>query len=530
MAEYTGPYVGPYTRETYKNMNTAPTFNIYSNEPPVTTSPFPTIDGQTGPFSLEYMRKQLEQAQQQVNNLSSYSNFSPSTSTASSPLAQGEVKQSAPNLDITSNLADANATAEGLKASTPTQDALMAEIKRIQGEQAGSQTKLQTLMGQKPEPLDTEEVTRQAFESMGLPADFTKQQFDKMQANAGEIASLSTQLATLDTQEQESLARISDQPIPMENISRQQSKTQRDFAIKKSGVAAELQAKAAYAQALRGDFQLVTQLVDKAVQAATFEKTQEIADYKWMYENYEDEFNSLDKREQDLFDDLLRSMEAEQRATQQDLKDKMNLYLTNGVPIPDVNTLKTQSYADAATYVSQNRTTSGSKLIEVSQGASLFDPITGKFVARAPGSAGAGGEDDVRVQTVRSYIDGLKGADGKIAYKTYASAAQRFVQMGGNTADFKTAFPAELLMDSGNLNKLPESLQPTGFSPSPTVQDVKAQTIDIFTQYKNESYTRQQVEEQWKSENSTTTVPPLIKSALDEVFGEYKPQWWEFWK
>jgi len=139
------------------------------------------------------------------------------------------------------------------------------------------------------------------------------------------------------------------------------------------------------------------------------------------------------------------------------------------------------------------------------------------------------GKDAMRVSNIQSFIDSKKGLDGLIAFETYQQAAQNWISQGGTTSDFKVAFPAESLMDKGNLNKLPESLQPTGFKPTPTVQDIQTQAKDVFNQYKTAGYTRKQIEDQWKSENNTTTISPLVKSILDELYPS-TGKWWEFWK
>ena len=174
------------------------------------------------------------------------------------------------------------------------------------------------------------------------------------------------------------------------------------------------------------------------------------------------------------------------------------------------------------------------KLTEVSPGATLFDPATGKAIYTAPTAKKTDGlseeKDAVRISNIQSFIDNKKGSNGLIAWETYQQAAQKWIGQGGTTSDFKTAFPAESLMDKGNLNKLPESLQPTGYKPTPTVQDIQTQTEDVFKQYQSAGYSRKQIEDQWKSENNTTSISPLIKGTLDKLYPSADKKWWEFWK
>ena len=138
----------------------------------------------------------------------------------------------------------------------------------------------------------------------------------------------------------------------MGTINSQSDQAKRSFLIEKASISADITAKAAYLQALQGNFQLVTQLVDKAVNYAFMDQTQKINDYRWMYSNYKDEMNNLTSRENQLFDTLLGSIERETAAQKADMRDKISLYLNAGIPIPDMATLRNQSFEEAAQYVS----------------------------------------------------------------------------------------------------------------------------------------------------------------------------------
>ena len=244
------------------------------------------------------------------------------------------------------------AISEGIKASTPTQEALKAEIARIEAQRAAEASSLKTLIGAQPTALSSDELMRQAFKNLGLPEDFTKTQFQQLQTTAGEIQSLTLSLNAVNTREQQKLLAIEGQAVTMGTINSQSDQAKRSFLIEKASISADITAKAAYLQALQGNFQLVTQLVDKAVNYAFMDQTQKINDYRWMYSNYKDEMNNLTSRENQLFDTLLGSIERETAAQKADMRDKISLYINAGIPIPDMATLRNQSFEEAAQYVS----------------------------------------------------------------------------------------------------------------------------------------------------------------------------------
>src|SRR3990167_8425778 len=284
--------------------------------------------------------------------------ITPSTSVQDATRYLRELDQSkAPTKDISQDLYGTNALAAGLKTGIPTFDMLNAEMQKIKTQKEAGTSALNKLLGQKPEPISVEETQKKAFESLGLPSDFTRQQFDTMQRTNAEVLALQTDLASLNTQEQQSLVRIEEQAIPLENISRQQNRVIRDTSIKKAGIAAQIQAKAAYLESVRGNFQMVNQLIEQTVKYAFYEKEQETNDWKWMFDTYKAEWDSLSKREQDLFDTRLNLIQRETELEKDEMRDKISLYLDNGLEIPDVNSLKTKSFAEVAGDVSKNRGT-----------------------------------------------------------------------------------------------------------------------------------------------------------------------------
>jgi len=65
-----------------------------------------------------------------------------------------------------------------------------------------------------------------------------------------------------------------------------------------------------------------------------------------------------------------------------------------------------------------------------------------------------------KVSDINNYIDSVKGSDKKIAYESYVEAYNRWQKNGGTLSDFKNKFPAQFLLDEGNLEMLPDYLKP----------------------------------------------------------------------
>jgi len=78
-------------------------------------------------------------------------------------------------------------------------------------------------------------------------------------------------------------------------------------------------------------------------------------------------------------------------------------------------------------------------------------------------------------------------------------------------------------------NRIPDGYEKQIKGSTPTLDQIKIDTENTFTQYKNAGYTRKQLEDQWLSDNKATELSPIIKDILDKLFPQGK-KWWEFWK
>ena len=153
---------------------------------------------------------------------------------------------------------------------------------------------------------------------------------------------------------------------------------------------------------------------------------------------------------------------------------------------------------------------------EVSPGNTVID-TSGKVIYTAPAKAEETGA-----------IPGLTKAQ-ETAFWSAIDKAKNELQQGevwGNVWNrVKNQFPK---VDNAQIdNALGTSWREPGAyqkflsgkeKPPATLEQIKSQTKSIFQQYKDSGYKRKDIENQWKSENNTTTLSPIVKSILDEMF------------
>ena len=64
-----------------------------------------------------------------------------------------------------------------------------------------------------------------------------------------------------------------------------------------------------------------------------------------------------------------------------------------------------------------------------------------------------------RIRNVGGFIENKKGTDGLISWETYKQAHDKWIAMNGSISTFKAVYPAETMMDEGNLAQLPAGLR-----------------------------------------------------------------------
>lgn len=312
---------------------------------------------------IEQVRKATEQVNQlgasvskktgnSFNPLSFPSSFSASDLNSKTAESTLRMPRSSPNTSSSNSIFDLTAGITGL------QEQLNADFqeseKRLNDVQKEKESRtkksqgffndLQNLFKTRP---DSAELLESNLDKYGVDEDL-----GAVRSLIGEIGGLRTQLNTLNMRE--ALALESEtgrgEGIPQVLINGKQAKIQREYAIRKSAVSAELGAKAAVVEALRGNITQATQLASAAVEAAVFDYQQKVDDYRDLFTYNQDIIDSLSDEEKTLLSnrrDILESELAQKRADATTVAQLMVDNPTAGISVYD-------SILEAASKVSQS--------------------------------------------------------------------------------------------------------------------------------------------------------------------------------
>lgn len=134
---------------------------------------------------------------------------------------------------------------------------------------------------------------------LGIPTSL-----DEIKVLIGETDSLRSQINQLNTEEATMIEGTIGQGrgISQTIIDGQQAKIQRQFAIRRNALAAELGARTATIQALQGNISIAQKMLEQAVSAKIYESEQKVQDYKDLIEFNKDIISSLDEETQKLLD------------------------------------------------------------------------------------------------------------------------------------------------------------------------------------------------------------------------------------
>ena len=343
--------------------------------------------------------------------------------------------QEAPVIDTT-NIGTVSAGADGL---SDFQKALAEQLERIEKEQEAAKTEqkglIDTLKAQITARPSVEETRADALRILGLPEDFTAQQFGQLTSVTAEVTALNQQLTALTIEEKEEIARLEERP-GLTNIAERTS-VERKFARKKSALAAEIGARTATAQLLRGNISLAQNAVTNTVNALMFETVQERADLEFFIDRNQDFIDALDVEERNLIIDALDSIKDREKNERQDFRDKLNLITTaasQGVDLGlSIEQIKTISLVDVL------------KTFETLVGGRIGEVSISKIITGA-------------IKDISGRLERQRGIDGFVSPQEYQRAKDNFVTAGGSLSDFKNEFPAQLFVK--DVSVLPKALQP----------------------------------------------------------------------
>lgn len=203
---------------------------------------------------------------------------------------------------------------------------------KLEKEQEGTLSRFKNLLQDRPSQADLLESERERFqfdEQLGLLNDLVP-----------DISALRQQLANLQTEEAQALESLTGQGrgIPSAIIRGQQAKVQRQYAIRQAGVSAELGAKAATAEMLRGNISLANQLINQTVEAKLYDFNQKVQDYETLFTLNQDLIDSLGAEQKQIVDEQFQLALAERDERKAELDTVAQLMMDNpnaGVSIDD---------------------------------------------------------------------------------------------------------------------------------------------------------------------------------------------------
>lgn len=168
--------------------------------------------------------------------------------------------------------------------------------------------------------IDVAAEMKKMYAEWGIP-----EYFEKIKAIEPEIVSLRERLTKLDEREQTSLIAAEQRGMPMTYIRGEQALVQRQYAVQRAGISAELGAKTAIAEMYRGNIDLARSLVSDTVNALTYNVQQQRQDMEALYEFYGDYLSTLDTATQRDLANIRADLEKEEKIQREDYLAKLNL-------------------------------------------------------------------------------------------------------------------------------------------------------------------------------------------------------------
>ncbi len=331
-----------------------------------------------------------------------------------------------------------------------------------EGQDYGWRAVLDEMKAMQAGQTSQEQKTRDVYKEYGIA-----ESFETLKTLNSQALSIRTEMDKLDQQELAEITTSEGRSASTSFVSGEKLKIQNDYAKRKAVLAGELGSYTSQAQMVQGNVQMAKSLADSIVSAATYDQEQRWKSFDYFYDANKELINNLES-------DYKTALDAAYSKAKQDYdtattqRKQIVSWATNPETAPAFygTNLSTISFDDATgmvrDYFTLHAIKNGEDLLSVDEAQKLNVPYgTTKKEAAAKGIIPAGtATDSTRVNTISAFINKNKGTDGLIAWETYADAAQKWISMGGTTADFKVAFPPERLMNQGNQNALPSSLKP----------------------------------------------------------------------
>jgi len=222
--------------------------------------------------------------------------------------------------NATTALASATSQEEFFKAQQELLKKQQEELAKAQTTQQDWMDKFKNIFTDR---TSTADAIKTQMEEYGIP-----ETWDKIQALIPEIGALNTELANLQTLEATDIARIEQNPqYSVQFANREVNRVSRLHAIKQAGVSAELGAKTALMNALRGNIETGRNLVSDVVTAMNYDTNQKLQDINTFMNLNQALINGLDSSQKETLNDIQKYWEDKSTNDRQDYTDKLNLLI-----------------------------------------------------------------------------------------------------------------------------------------------------------------------------------------------------------
>jgi hypothetical protein len=234
--------------------------------------------------------------------------------------------------------------------------------------------------------------------------------FTKQKKDIAEIGALMTDYDNLVSKKDEAIAIIESDPLVQAGAESRKINTEKQYNLQLSQKATNINTRLAIMEMENKNFDRAQAFVQQAVQNYTYEKKLAVDELNNFINQNNDIIKEMSDEDQSIFSNALSSAKLEYDNEKEKASQIGELVLENPMFLPDFNA----SYEDnLIRFQNAGGTTLGMKPIEVSPGATLYDPITGKAIFTAPKITGGGvnvkSQDLQATQAkMQSVIDDLK--------------------------------------------------------------------------------------------------------------------------
>ena len=281
-----------------------------------------------------------------------------------------------PNYDA--DILAAGATDTSKQMTTTAQTALDAKI-------ASEESKVNDLSRQLSSLLETSggqgQATLDAENAAGIP-----QMQQQLQGVNSQIQTKLAEFNKIQSQYGELMQKNEMETIPMNLIIGKNAEVQRSLALQKNTFAAEIGLLQATAQGLQGQIELARQTADRAVDLKYQDIYRQIEIKQSQLGLVRDLLTADEKKKAAILDQQYQTAQNNLAIQVANEKDKNATLLNLIQEYPTAGILLSDTIDQATAKISAAPAGTSNNLMEISAGASLFDPATGKFIATAPKS------------------------------------------------------------------------------------------------------------------------------------------------